>query len=695
MLGVDDVNGFYPIADLQDSPSGRRYAIEETIMVHESGLVTHDSGVVEREYRQMTATEMRALAAHKTPFRPHPLAGSKFGVTLLEALAEPDRTKTLDLSIGLQIFETEPEYVTIQKEIARGTLVTHRDVEAKQRELLMDRESRVRAAQDRVSAEVEARGGTVVSRCRVLSCMSVRLDASHVRDVAASPAIASIGLVSATTRDADINGTQVVQGSQIKQFIDANFDGEYGTPDVSFAIIELDNYRDEHLAFNDTSLTTPRIHTRRSCTTISCTAVSFPDPPVSPATNAHATISLALIFGDLRDAQDPAHVTTLARVDRSGYAGEAWGHLIKSTIDSTALTNALDDAAVRLPIPRVINLSLSVAADDPNCLGKTALNQNVNDLFEQGQLVFKSGANTGHTSTTDCTVGSPGAAIGAFTVGGHGNSDVGTETDVRSGAIYSLSPRGGTTLEGNQRSIIDLTAFAHRKLIPSIVANNNYGASASGTSFSTPTVTAAAIDFIDFYKQANGGSNFIDQPGVLFVNMLLMGDRQGQAAKLNTGFDNLWGAGRMKMRMANAAGLDAPAVWKTGSTCVGTGGTFTVPINSGVALPNAVNDIKAAIFWYDRRHELGTVIDDIDLELHNVGGSTPLRSSASSWDNKERVYHNAIGGQAVELRIKGYDVTTGGEGCGTNRMLVYYAYFYEDDARDDVEGPFPMIIDVE
>ena len=184
-------------------------------------------------------------------------------------------------------------------------------------------------------------------------------------------------------------------------------------------------------------------------------------------------------------------------------------------------------------------------------------------------------------------------------------------------------------------------------------------------------------------------------PGVLFVNMLLMGDRQGQAAKLDTGFDNLWGAGRMKMRMANAAGLDAPAIWKTGSTCVGTGGTFTVPINSGVALPNAVNDLKAAIFWYDRRHGLGTVIDDIDLELHNVGGSTPLRSSASSWDNKERVYHNAIGGQAVELRIKGHDVTTDGEGCGTNQMLVWYAYFYEDDARDDVEGPCPRIIDVE
>ena len=84
---------------------------------------------------------------------------------------------------------------------------------------------------------------------------------------------------------------------------------------------------------------------------------------------------------------------------------------------------------------------------------------------------------------------------------------------------------------------------------------------------------------------------------------------------------------------------------------------------------------------------LGPSLGDVELAAYDVVADRETSSST--------VYHNAIGGQAVELRIKGYDVTTDGEGCGTNQMLVYYAYFYEDDARDDVEGPFPMIIDVE
>lgn len=38
--------------------------------------------------------------------------------------------------------------------------------------------------------------------------------------------------------------------------------------------------------------------------------------------------------------------------------------------------------------------------------------------------------------------------------------------------------------------------------------------------------------------------------------------------------------------------------------------------------------------------------------------------------------------------IQGFDVQADNVGpCGTNSMLVYYAYFYEDDARNDADGP--------
>lgn len=39
------------------------------------------------------------------------------------------------------------------------------------------------------------------------------------------------------------------------------------------------------------------------------------------------------------------------------------------------------------------------------------------------------------------------------------------------------------------------------------------------------------------------------------------------------------------------------------------------------------------------------------------------------------------------LRLSGYDVTAGAAGCGSNSMKVYYAWFYEDSARDDADGP--------
>ena len=60
-----------------------------------------------------------------------------------------------------------------------------------------------------------------------------------------------------------------------------------------------------------------------------------------------------------------------------------------------------------------------------------------------------------------------------------------------------------------------------------------------------------------------------------------------------------------------------------------------------------------------------------------------------------RSAHSAIGGNAVELRISGFSVATDVEGYGTNSQRVYWAYFYEDDAPDDPEGPTLAAIDRE
>lgn len=144
-------------------------------------------------------------------------------------------------------------------------------------------------------------------------------------------------------------------------------------------------------------------------------------------------------------------------------------------------------------------------------------------------------------------------------------------------------------------------------------------------------------------KCSNGGSALIDNPGVMFSDLLLMGDRQIEGSKSATLYSNLWGAGRFKMRKPDPAGLDSPAVWKNNSVCVEENEIVSVIVNTGNVLSADVDDFKAVIYWYDRQHELGAFIDDIDLDLINIATGVSLVSSASVFDEKERVYHAAIG----------------------------------------------------
>lgn len=79
-------------------------------------------------------------------------------------------------------------------------------------------------------------------------------------------------------------------------------------------------------------------------------------------------------------------------------------------------------------------------------------------------------------------------------------------------------------------------------------------------------------------------------------------------------------------------------------------------------------------------------MDNVDLYLRKTDG-TLLRASQHFFDNKERVFYNDVGGMAVELRLTGWNITSDGEGCGTNSMRVWVTALIEDDDRDDGDGP--------
>jgi hypothetical protein len=149
------------------------------------------------------------------------------------------------------------------------------------------------------------------------------------------------------------------------------------------------------------------------------------------------------------------------------------------------------------------------------------------------------------------------------------------------------------------------------------------------------------------------------------------------------------------MRKRDNAGMDAPWGWESGWVCVGPDEIVPISIAGGSTLSSSVDVLKAAIWWYDRRHETGTPIDDIDLYLRYTNGAE-LMSSASGTDEKERIFISNAGGKALKLEIVG-DGVTADEECwvnnqwAPNKMKVYWAYFYEDSARNDTDGPTTAI----
>ena len=46
----------------------------------------------------------------------------------------------------------------------------------------------------------------------------------------------------------------------------------------------------------------------------------------------------------------------------------------------------------------------------------------------------------------------------------------------------------------------------------------------------------------------------------------------------------------------------------------------------------------------------------------------------------------------IGFASRGQNVTCDACGCGTNSMRVHLAFFYEDSARDDADGPWSLVL---
>jgi hypothetical protein len=418
-----------------------------------------------------------------------------------------------------------------------------------------------------------------------------------------------------------------------------------------------------------------------------------------------------VLLGDVTNGQDLILTLTawdldLAERERSGVARASRGRGFSGSSFSF-----LEDRLAYYGDTYILTQSGSNSGDDPDCRGETTTSRNWNSLYESGYALFNSTGNNGHDDLHDCTINSPATAIGVFSVGAYIIDDNDNEV------IYPKSDRGGdgTVGQGRHRTVIDIIgpsnmeyAYPHYAWPMDINGvefrygtewNEGKGPSSfCCTSSATPAVAGVGALFRQWYKDVYNDS--IDDPGLLYTNLLLMGDRRKERSLLtdyyhDTGFDSLWGAGKLRLRLFDATGLDGPMSWATGSVCVDDG--YNTYIDIG-AVSDDVDIINAVIWWYDRRHDDGTHHDNVDLDLEYEDGSgfRPVLSSDTR-DNKERVALERPDGGPYRLNLRGERITADDEGCGTNSMRVYWAYVVEDGDREAAENldnvrPYPLDI---
>jgi hypothetical protein len=382
--------------------------------------------------------------------------------------------------------------------------------------------------------------------------------------------------------------------------------------------------------------------------------------------SSHPTRAASVIASDLMDGQDPNVTGTTARKQRTGIARRV--PILAMASDST-------DRVVDIMSAQAYLLNQSQTQADTDCQGVNDLCDDWNAMYEAGVALFNAGHNGGHAEEDECTAFAPATAMGVMASGAY----LVTEPPNSIETLDVDTPRGGggdvPSTDGNERTIIGLltpSGFVYRaehddSISPAYDEDGNYGQ----TSASSPSLTAAAALFREWFKDEVGDD--IDAPGLLYANLLLMGDRLGEIPPtyLSSGFDNIGGAGILRLRMFNADGIDNPGAWATGSVCVDDSATVTIGFNGGSALPSAVDYVKVVAWWYDYRHD--SLADPYDFnEVHlklqkNISGTWTDTVLSEAHDNRQRVYSGtSVGGSAWRFRLRGNFVDTNNTdfGCG-------------------------------
>ncbi|MCB9703055.1 MAG: S8 family serine peptidase [Myxococcales bacterium] len=642
----------------------------------------------------------------------------------------------------------------IERAIAQGQVHSRLDYEATRGRLLAERVSLTTRQLCRVRDVILAGEGDIRFAGSLSPVIIANLDIRTIRRLLQLDEVE--GIEEEPSATPEYFRETISMGEQFDQYIEPDsvpfwtlgipYDGSHGDDylgdipvALSVGIIDGATNSNHPAFFTDGSKNVSRIVGHYGCNNAKSACSPKASPCFGDCGTDHGTSVAGLIIGDHTHGQDVQNKYTGWNARQtSGMARRARAHIYDIAPSfgqadygqGAAAIAAIQHVMTISPKPTAVNMSQGFSWGFPDsCNGNDPMSVTVNDLFEHGILLIKSAGNAAAEEGIGvCSVTPPGSAIGAFTVGNYIFTLSSTLNAVRfAGQIAPNSSRGGVSddyAHGRGRTIVDIAAYggsSHMLSQSGGLVDPKSKESQSGTSFSTPLVTAAAVVITDHYVRVVE-SFLIQDPGVLYANLLLMGDRsaglkgdEGQPSyKLNSGFDRGYGAGRMKLRKFDSfaaspldlgggwqlslgrGGMSPPWGYSSGVGCISSGESLQIYLNNGEPLPSGADVLKYVIWWYDRRHEsIGDSplegIANIDVFLwgcdEKLQPVTILASSESPTDNKERIFYappGGIGGKRLMIEIRavsGIVPEYQYGNCKPGFIRVYDAYFWESSAR--------------
>jgi len=591
-------------------------------------------------------------------------------------------------------------------------------------------------------AEVEAQSG-----CRLLSSTSPSSAAYFACDDASVikldelDYLRSAMLVTVPEVQAGMAGDSFrsATGSQSQLFLSNGYSGESSASGpIKVALIDPQGFYHAwlHPAFDDTLNGPSRIVAREKCNTATCWH-SFGDLGFF---GDHGTSSMLGAFAHLLQGQDLNLTTQTQREERTYGSYEAQLILIQH------------DGSAALAIRRAVDLGadIIVLSEVAGRCGEPSSVQDVSDAWDyaysMGAYGIISAGNHTAKYNDDCHFNGYATRPDILVVGGFGDQMVNwyfglPPSPVQSWEYDSESLMGwhftdlsgldncptttwqdpdecwSTALGGaylryangavlRSRNTIDMVGPSRREWTPKIDVNNvvSYTETGSGTSVSAPGAASDVVSLLD-WARANNLSEFSD-PAVLNVVTMLWGDgTQGSYTSFtNTGnvsrLDRLWGAGRLKARQFDDAGLDGPWGWGTIWSYVWQGNVWDIPVGTG-PISSDVDYLRASMFWQESNLDaadatraaaniimsLVTTNPQSGVCTNPYGGNATTVLSDSSYDVQKQLLMrdvSAVRGKCAWIRIRAYSVPIGPDNIARRKLHV--AYMYEDRDREPYEN---------